>query len=388
MSDLAITSATRTTLLELNKTRALLDISAKRLATGKIVSSALDDATVFFDAQGLTSRAAELLALKNGINENVTVIGGAIDALEAMIDQIDDIKATINAAKGGAVTGEVATTLTGTYSVTSAAAAVATEIAGAENGDSFDITYDRITTTISIDASTTFTALASTINDISGLTATVSDGNPIVITAADGQDITIANNVGDLGITDLGLSTATSGTTGVNDARSAAEVQFDLFRTQLDELASDSTVLGKNLLNTSPDTLSVSLSDLSTSTLSVAGDATNVTELSITAADSANSFSVDSGITAAVAELDAAKAVLAATVSTFSSHLDTLETRVDYNTALINTLEAGAALLTSADINEETANLLALQVRHDLGVTALGYSFTNGTALTELLRLG
>lgn len=386
MADLAIASSTRTTLLQLQRTRSLLDVAALRLATGQKVSTPFDDASAFFLARALTARAADLLRVKDEINQAATIVGGAVDTLESMVTLLENIKSTIIAAKGGDVSGAVSTTVTGD-TVTTASAAIATAIAGAENLDSFDITHDGTTTTLAITGTTTFTELAATISAISGLTATVSDGNTFVITAADGQDITIANNVNDLA-TDLGLSSSTNGTQATNDARQAAEVQFDLVRTQLDALASEATILSTNLLSTSPDTLSVNLSDVSTSTLSIAGVATNVTALSITAVDTADSFATDEGITAAVAELDAAISELEATVTTFSSQADILETRIDFNNQLVDTLQAGAALLTAADLNEETANLLALQTRHDLGVTALGYSFTNGTALTELLRLG
>lgn len=386
MADIAITTATRTTLLALQRTRSLLDVAALRLATGLKVSTPFDDAGAFFTAHALTTRAADLLRVKDGLNEAATIIGGTVDTLDSMVTLLENIKATIIAAKGGAVSGAVATTVTGN-TVTTSSTAIATAIAGAVNLDSFDITYNGTTTTIAITGTTTFSELATTISAISGLSASVSDGNAFVITAADGQDITIANNVNDLA-TDLGLSSSTNGTQATNDARQAAEVQFDLVRTQLDALASEATFLGTNLLNTSPDTLTVTLSDVSTSTLSVAGVATNVSALDITAVDTADSFATDAGITAAVAELDAAIAVLEATATTFSAKTDIIQTRTDFNDQLVNTLQTGASFLTAADLNEESANLLALQTRHDLGVTALGYSFTNGTALTQLLQLG
>jgi hypothetical protein len=39
-------------------------------------------------------------------------------------------------------------------------------------------------------------------------------------------------------------------------------------------------------------------------------------------------------------------------------------------------------------LDEEAANLLALQTRHDLSVTSVGLFFKEGTVLTTLLQLG
>jgi len=257
---------------------------------------------------------------------------------------------------------------------------------GATDGESFDITHDGTTTTIVNDNGDDFDDLVTKIQAISGLTATVSNNNALVITAADGQDITIANNSGNLA-TDLGLATSTNGSVATNDTRSSAETQFDLVRTQIDALATDSTFLGKNLLITSPDTLTVELNETGTSTLTVAGIATTVTSLSITAVDALDSFATDAGITTAVAELDAAITKLKSTATTLGSNNDIINTRLDFTDDLINTLEEGAAKLTSADLNEEAANLLALVTRHDLAVTALGFTFANGTTITSLLKL-
>ncbi len=386
MAEVILTAASRTTLIELQRVRQLINITAQRLSTGLKVASALDNPAAFFDAIALTNRAAQLLTVKDGVNTAVGTVGSAVIAIDAMVSLIEQIKGTINAAKGGAVSGGVVTTVTGDV-VADSNKKITNEIAGAEDNDSFDITHDGTTTTIVNTNGTKFDDLVATIDGISGLTATVSNGNAIVITAADGRDITIANKVNDLA-TDLGLATSTNGTVASNDTRRSAETQFDLIRTQIDSLATDSTFLGKNLLKTSPDTLTVSLNETGSSTLTIAGIATNVTALSISAVDASDSFATDAGITAAVAELDAALLTLKSTATTLGTSNDIINTRLEFTDDLINTLEEGAAKLTAADLSEEAANLLALVTRHDLAITALGLTFTNGTIITNLLKLG
>ena len=53
-------------------------------------------------------------------------------------------------------------------------------------------------------------------------------------------------------------------------------------------------------------------------------------------------------------------------------------------TSMIATLSAGADALTAADPNEESANMLALQTRQQLGVAALGLA---NQAAQSILRL-
>ena len=385
MSEVGISPAARTVLLGLQRTRTVLEVASQHITTGLRVTSSIDGTTAFFDAQGLTNRAADLLTIKNSISDAASVIGAAVDTIDSMITLIDETKVTINAAKGQANSDAVATTITG--DVVADASAIVKDTVGAVSGDSFEITYNGTTTVVSISNSTTFANVATAISNISGLDASLSDGNALIITASDGQDIYITNKVNDLA-TDLNLHTSTAGALASNDERRAAEAEFDLVRTEINALAGQSTLLGQNLLGTSPDTLTVDLSDISTSSLSVTGTTTNVRSLSISAVDENDSFVTDAGITAAVAELDTAKTTLQETRTGLSSNLAVVEARLAFNEELLKTVEEGAALLTQADIDDEKATKLALETRHDLGINALGFSFTNGTALTQLLKLG
>ena len=385
MNEVGIPPATRTVLLGLQRTRTVLEVASQHITTGLRVKSSIDGTTAFFDAQGLTNRAADLLTIKNSISDAASVIGAAVDTIDSMITLIDETKVTINAAKGQANSDAVATTITG--DVVADASAIVKDTVGAVSGDSFEITYNGTTTVVSISNSTTFANVATAISNISGLDASLSDGNALIITASDGQDIRITNKVNDLA-TDLNLHTSTAGALASNDERRAAEAEFDLVRTEINALAGKSTLLGQNLLGTSPDTLTVDLSDISTSSLSVTGTTTNARTLNISAVDENDSFVTDGGITAAVAELDTAKTKLQETRTGLTSNLAVVEARLAFNEELLKTVEEGAALLTQADIDDEKATKLALETRHDLGINALGFSFTNGTALTQLLKLG
>ena len=385
MADINLSLATRTTLLQVQRTRALINATANRLSTGVRVS-AITNATAFFDARSLTDRAGDLLGIKDKISEAASTVGAAVAAIDSIISLVNQMRGLAVSVKGGAVSGAVATTVTGNV-VSNAGKKVTSEIAGAENNDSFDITYNGTTTTIVNQNGDTFDDIRDKIEAISGLTATVSGGNPLVITAADGQDIVITNNVNDLA-TDLGLATSTNGSLATNTLRAAAETQFDSLRTQIDNLVNDTTFLGVNLLKASPDSLTVTFNEDGTAKLTVSGIASDSTALAISAVDSADSFATDAGIDTIVAQLDAALTTLRTTQSTLGGNNALINIRLTFTENLITTLENGAAKLINADLNEEAANLLALQTRHDLALAALGLSFDNGTAIFALLQLG
>ncbi len=386
MADINLSLATRTTLLQVLRTRALIDATAKRLSTG-IKYGAVNNATAYFDSKSLTDRANDLLTVKDKITDAASTVGAAVAAIDSIISLVNQMRGLAVSVKGGAPSVPVPTTVTGDV-VADITQEVKNTIAGVEDNDSFDITHNGTTTTIVNENGDTFTDIRDKINAISGLTATVSDGNPLVITAADGQDIVIANNVNDLA-TDLGLATSTNGSVATsNMLRAAAETQFDSLRTQIDNLVNDTTFLGVNLLKASPDNLTVKFNEAGTATLTVSGIASNVSALSISAVDSADSFATDAGIDTIVAQLDAALTTLRTTQSTLGGNNTLINIRLTFTENLINTLEDGAAKLINADLNAEAANLLALQIRHDLALGALGLSFNNGLAIFALLQLG
>ncbi len=70
--------------------------------------------------------------------------------------------------------------------------------------------------------------------------------------------------------------------------------------------------------------------------------------------------------------------------TTLVTDLSILQTRDDFTREHINTLESGADDLTLADLNKEGANLLALNTRLSLGVTALGLA---GQSQQSTIRL-
>ena len=386
MVDIPITAQTRTTLVALSQARALIDASSKRITTGLRVSSPLDGVSAFFDAQELSTRTVNLLAAKERLTNAAIITGGTVASLDEIITLLNTAKSLVTAAKGGAVSGVVSTTSTGNV-VSSEAADVTDTISGAADGDTFKITHDGTTTVITNSAASTFTSIVAQIEAISGITASVSDGNAIVITAADGNDINVNDDTNDLA-TDLGLASSTNGTVATNTTRSSAETQFDLIRTKITTLVGAASFLGTNLISSSPDDLTVALNESRGDELTVTGVATSSSDLSLTSVDALGSFATDAGITITIAEIDAALTTVNTTRSAISTGGSIIASRLGFIDGLTDLIDDGIHKLTGTNLDEEAANLLALQTRHDLSITSVGLFFKEGTVLTTLLQLG
>jgi len=70
--------------------------------------------------------------------------------------------------------------------------------------------------------------------------------------------------------------------------------------------------------------------------------------------------------------------------STMGSSNTILSTRLEFTQNLVNTLEDGAGKLTLADLNEESANLLALQIRQQLGTNSLALAAQSERSILSL----
>jgi flagellin-like hook-associated protein FlgL len=67
MSSILLSNSVRSSLYSLQQTNDLLSTTQNRLATGKKVNSANDNPTVFFTASALSSRAADLNNVFDGV---------------------------------------------------------------------------------------------------------------------------------------------------------------------------------------------------------------------------------------------------------------------------------------------------------------------------------
>ncbi len=165
--------------------------------------------------------------------------------------------------------------------------------------------------------------------------------------------------------------------------RATLASQFDALRTQITQLAQDSGFNGINLL--AGDDLTVDLNEDGSSTVTINGvDNTDLTNGDIVIAAAANNWAADADIDAAGDDLTAALTELRSQAQALGSSLSTVQIRQEFTKAIINTLKIGADALTLADANEESANMLALQTRQQLSITALSLASQANQAVLRL----
>ncbi len=122
MSNVTLTAALRSNLLSLQGVQRNMDITTQRLATGKKVNSALDNAGNFFASQSVNFRANDLTARLDGIGQAIQTIKAADNGITAMTSTLEQMRAIAqealdqaNAAGGGTFAPADQTSLEANY---------------------------------------------------------------------------------------------------------------------------------------------------------------------------------------------------------------------------------------------------------------------------------
>ena len=486
MSDITLSSATRNSLLALQNTSLLQQATQNRLATGKKVNSALDNATSFFTAQGFNNRASALTSLLDSISNSIQTLKTADAGITSITKLVAQLKSTAQqalqapsaytsqaklsstaplvGASAADLRGTAGTaTVTGTATLSSFTAAAANagdlvvngKVVTIADGDNIDAILTKINNTPNIgvtaaldssgklkitsndpfssfkinaaadtppSTAATLTALGLTAattastNPISGktLSFTVGSGAPITVTFGDpattpgaiktlddlnarlagvGLSATL-DGQGDLAfatttqtasdsfsiggtLTGAGTKfTSTASTLPIRggsgaDARDSLITQYNNLLGQIDTLAKDASFNGINLLT--GDTLSILFNETNSSRLNVAGTSATSAGLGLSKIV-ASDFADGNAVGGVLKLIERATTSLSSEASRLGSTLAVTQTRQDFTKLLVNTLTAGADGLVNADLNEEGANLLALQTRQSLSQTALSLS--------------
>ncbi len=153
---------------------------------------------------------------------------------------------------------------------------------------------------------------------------------------------------------------------------------YNTIRTQIDRLVVDASYRGVNLL--SNDDLTTFFNEDNTSSLTTKGVDFTADGLGLVE----TSFRSNTEIENTATQARDALASVRSFGSSLANNLSIIQTRRDFTSETINTLQAGADDLTVADQNEEGANLLALQTRQALGTTSLSLAAQSQQSVLRL----
>jgi flagellin-like hook-associated protein FlgL len=180
------------------------------------------------------------------------------------------------------------------------------------------------------------------------------------------------------------------------DDMDAYAKQYDAIFTEIQNLVKDSSYQGVNLLKGA--TLTITFNETRTNQFNVEG-VDIVDEMAISAAsgedgawkvaedaDDAAKAEVIKAVTASIDELSTATETLRSYATELGNNYSIIETRQDFTDALIDVLETGADNLLLADMNEESANYLALQTRQQLAINSLSLASQSAQSILSLFQ--
>ena len=375
MADISLTASMRSNLLSLQNTQSLMDLTQERLSTGKKVNSALDNPNSYYTSQSLTNRANDLSSLLDSMGQGISTIKAANEGIESITEFVEQAKAVANQARDEA--NSVAGT-TGTYDNTSVTDATTFTLS---------VTYNGETETVEItspDDQADGTDMASEIQDQlqalefgpddtqlgTNFTVAYEDG-AFKVSSANGEEIKVSFEVGG----------AKMNATAGNTTRVDAVSRFNGILDQIDQLAKDSGYKGVNLLGGTDQSLTVIFNEDRSSNLVIQGVDASTKGLNITRA---TNWGSNANIDTSISQVEDAINELRNMASEFGNNYSVVQTREEFTENLINVLEEGSDKLTLADMNEESANMLALQTRQQLAINSLSLA---SQAAQSVLRL-
>jgi flagellin len=433
MANTILSSGVRSNLLTLQKTTSEQAVLQNRLATGRKVNSAIDNPVNFFTAQSLNDRGSQLTGLLDGISNGIQTIQAASKGIDGISKLVQSLQSTVKQAQADAAQNRPTVIGTGT-ALASAAETQATNkslkdialdkrvgsagdttvtaaTAGAAGDLGIDVTATpalniQITTGpvgaptsttnigVTLTANTTVRDVVNAINASGVATAFVDEKGLLNVKGVGSETLGVGIGAGaatpaavtasstgaqsaafGLNATDRTTGIASSGVTSA--VRSNLIQQFNDLRTQIDQLAKDSSYNGINLL--AGDRLSIAFNEkggTNLTKLDVQGTVLTAENIGIPQAVNTQlagffNFQNDLDLEKATGSLSNALTSLRSLASTFGSNLSVAQTRQDFTKEMVNTLTTGADNLVLADSNEEGAKLLALNTRQQLSQTAL-----------------
>ena len=220
--------------------------------------------------------------------------------------------------------------------------------------------------------------LAAKLTNALGTTATVEvDGDTISIMAQDKEFIVSGTGADKLGIS--GDRPAGNAKAPVEERISYA-AQFDSILEQIDQLAQDAGYKGINLLQ--DNDLKVIFNEYRTSQLVVEGKDASSRGLKLS--NAIDNWQKDADLEASLKQVETAINELRTMASEFGTNYSIIQSREDFTDNIINVLEEGSDKLVLADMNEESANMLALQTRQQLAINSLSLASQASQSVLKL----
>lgn len=337
MADISLTASMRSNLLSLQQTQSLMDTTQERLSTGKKVNSAIDNPSSYYTAQSLTNRASDLSSLLDSMGQAVQTIQAANEGIEAITEFASQAKAIANSANDTSDTTSVENYMKQFDEILKQIDGIAKD-SGYKGVNLLGGKDQELKVVFNEDRSSSLTVMGDE-----------ADANGLGMNAATGKWIE----------TTQGTAAFPNGV--FNDKAYVYGADGKVYQATKEITVQYTPNLQKDLAALVADGSLVETSYK----VDVSGEATT----------GAKNFDIKSikkdAINASITEVEGAVSKLRNMASVFGNNYSIVENREEFTENLINVLEEGADKLTLADMNEESANMLALQTRQQLAINSL-----------------
>lgn len=173
------------------------------------------------------------------------------------------------------------------------------------------------------------------------------------------------------------LVTSSKNTTA--DKTSSLQEQLKGVISQIDSIAKDASYGGRNLLTGESD-VRISLNETGSNSLTIKSTDLRASALGLDTLSLGDPKTIDSSLET----IDSAMQTIRSTSKTLEAHMSTITSRQEFTDQMSKTLAEGANKLTMADLNDESANMLALQTRQQLGTISLSLASQNSQDVLKL----
>ena len=395
---ITLTASMRTNLASLKSIQSQMDTTQERLSTGKKVNSAIDNASSYYQSRSLTNRASDLDALLDSMGQGIQTIEAANEGIEAVTEYVEQLKSVANSAFALDPTldnyeEQIQSYVTQFNTIQEEIEKLVTDASyqgiNLLKGGSLTVTFNETRTN-------RFTIQGDDIlaeMNIQGPDTWVYQGDNVANATAE-EAISIVDKV----IIENGAAIVTpdTGTTLYAQGSDGKYYKVTNGTTAADPAETYDGDVGDLKPNTGTTNMTAEVTVVDPIEITAGTELYTLNGQTIAKADDNNWYNISTKAQVATGAGVPADAEVKQTGGSYATTIDTtitsianatdylrsystelgnnysiIKTRQNFTDALIDVLETGSDNLVLADMNEESANYLALQTRQQLAINSL-----------------
>lgn len=420
MSDISLNAGIRSNLLSLQASSKLFNRTTERLASGKKVNSAIDNPTNFFASVNLTDRSEGLTARLDGMGQAVQQIKAADNGITTIRSFISAMKGVVNNALAN-TSADARRSLGKQFNELIVQISQTAKDSGYQginllernetNTVQFSETFDDSTLDVKgfdirgpgadgrgvVDSNGNVAAAAITAviqrasaSSLSAITASVVSTASVAATASTASQVetgyaatggsasVITQNAGGTLTAYANTNASQTNGTGVVLGFTASVASTPSIASQTATQATRAS-RSANSAGTAAVTVALALDTQDDDAVGIQAYGTGTGEIDW----GADNYKAN--LAALVSQIESFDEAIKTQASNLAQNLATITIKEEFSNALINTLNEGSDKLILADLNEEGANLLALQTSNQLATQSLSLASQQAQQVLQLL---